>query len=259
MPSIKYKIRKTLMDLTGYFIYKRSGLPIGVDLREDLLNKFGFEPKIVFDVGANIGQTALSYAEMFPSASIFSFEPFEEAFHSLERNTSHLQRVKRFQIALGETAAHVDVRIHDEKYSYLNSLKSVNENQSGSASVERITVSTLDGFCNTNEVKEIDLLKIDTEGYEVEVLRGGNELLKTGRISAILCEVSLARQDKRHTQLFDLQDYLEPYGYFFVGLYDSNLNYYREGIAYSNALFVLPGKTTDHFAGQRLNDRTSGQ
>lgn len=245
MSNITYKIREALINLTGYFIYRKNALPVGVDLQEDLLNKFGIDSKIVFDVGANIGQTALNYSEIFPKAVIFSFEPFEDAFRSLERNTRHLQSVRRFKMALGETVAHKDVRIHDEEYSYLNSLKTVNENQSERASEERITMSTLNDFCNTNEIDEIDLLKIDTEGYELEVLKGGEELLVTGRIKAILCEAALSKRNKRNTQLFDLHDYLERFNYFFVGLYDSNLNHYGEGSAYSNGLFLLSGQTMD--------------
>jgi hypothetical protein len=87
-------------------------------------------------------------------------------------------------------------------------------------------------------VNRIDLLKIDTEGFEINVLKGGHQMLSTGNVAAILCEVALSKKNPRNTQLHDLIDHLEPLGYFFVGLYDTNINHFREGLAYSNALFV---------------------
>ena len=256
MNSISNNVRKALIDLTGYFIYRKRSLPVGVDLQEDLVHKFAIDPKIVFDVGANVGQTALSYAELFEGATIYSFEPFISAFRLLEKNTAHLPNVQSFQVALGNCDQSIEVKIHDETHSDLNSLKPVNENRSAVACSERVKVLTLDSFCAEEGIEEIDLLKIDTEGYELEVLRGAEKFLKTGRVGAILCEIAMAKKNQRNTQLPEVQDFLEPLGYYFVGLYETNVNYFSQGIAYSNALFVVPREAIDYFAAERRNDRT---
>jgi precorrin-6B methylase 2 len=59
--------------------------------------------KVVFDVGANIGQTATTFNDSFTTAQIYSFEPVKNTFESLVANTRKYDRVKCFQLALGET------------------------------------------------------------------------------------------------------------------------------------------------------------
>ena len=90
-----------------------------------------------------------------------------------------------------------------------------------------------------NKIHQIDLLKIDTEGFEIDVLIGANKMLATGKIKAILCETALSKKNTRNTQLSSLIDLLDKENYFFVGLYETNVNFYKEGLAYSNALFIL--------------------
>lgn len=231
-------IRNFLINLTGYFIYKKAHLPVGVDFKEDLLNKFKINPSCMFDVGANYGQTALHYHTLFNKASIYAFEPVEKSFLALKDNTKHLSTVKCFKMALGNENKTMDISLHDEANSQLNSLKEINSSQNDHSLKETISVSTLQNFADQHHISHIDVLKIDTEGYEMEVLQGATQFLKEKKIAAVLCEVALSKKNTRNTQLNQVIEFLEPYDYFFVGLYETNVNYYREGLAYSNALFI---------------------
>jgi hypothetical protein len=92
-------------------------------------------------------------------------------------------------------------------------------------------------------------LKIDTEGHEIEVLKGAETAIKSGLIEAISAECDFCREDKQHTYFPDLCDYLSEKGFTFFGLYDV-IHYGRNhGIGYCNALF-LNGNTS--LANDRL-------
>jgi len=235
--AVVTRIRLLIIYLTGYFIYKKRDLPVGVDFKEDLISKFKIVPRCIFDVGANYGQTALHYHTLFKNAKIFSFEPVKSSFEKLVSCTSGISNVSCFHLALGEENTKTEITLFDESNSQLNSLKAVNSPGQGH-SKEIIEVIKLDTFADQKKISEIDLLKIDTEGFEIEVLKGAGGFLKNNNIKAILCEVALSGKNKRNTQLHYLIDFLDNYDYFFVSLYDTNVNYFRDGLAYSNALFV---------------------
>jgi FkbM family methyltransferase len=234
--SLSSKIRLEAIRLSGYFIYKKKDLPVGIDLASDLKNKFNIKVECVFDVGANYGQTALHYFEEFPKVSIYSFEPVAASFKKLEENTKGKDSIKCFHFALGDKEEELEISLFDEANSQLNSLKSSNSGSGGKK--EKIKVRTLDGFVLENNIREIDLLKIDTEGFEINVLNGAKKMLAEKKVNAVLCETALAKSNKRNTQLVELMELLEEKNYFFVGLYETNVNHYKEGLAYSNALFI---------------------
>jgi len=234
--QIKHKVRKLLIKVTGYFIYKNSDLPIGVDLKLDLEKKFGFKIDTIFDVGANTGQTAIKFAEEFPNSKIYSFEPVKSTYSKLIRNVRNNEKTTCYNIAFGERNENKEIKLHVTTNSQLNSLNYSNYGDSGVKEI--IKVKKLDDFVESNGIKSIDLLKIDTEGYELNVLKGAYSFITNRRIKSILCEVALSSKNSRNTQLNDVFQFLDKLDYSFVGLYETNVAFYKEGLAYSNALFI---------------------
>lgn len=236
--NITYVLRNALINLTGYWIYKKKDLPIGIDLKEDLKNKFNISPTVIFDVGANYGQTALFYRQEFNKAKIYSFEPVKKSFEILKENLKQDKHIFCYNLACGEKNEDLEIYIHEGIHSACNSIK-FNEIVGAKTNIkETIYTVTLDDFVNENKVLKIDLLKIDTEGFELEVLKGSKELLKSKKINSIICEVALSGINKRNTQLNDIIKFLDDYEYYFVGLYSTDIGMYKEGIAWSNALFI---------------------
>src|SRR5712691_4485105 len=59
--------------------------------------------QIIFDVGAHKGETSKTYAALFPNAKIYAFEPFQESFEALARNTAGLPQVTVHPVGFAET------------------------------------------------------------------------------------------------------------------------------------------------------------
>ena len=89
-----------------------------------------------------------------------------------------------------------------------------------------------------NNINRIDLLKIDTEGFELEVLQGAGKMLDDGSISFIYAEVGFQSQNTRNTGFKELIHFLEPKGFLFYALYQLDAHDWNTGNHLGNALFV---------------------
>jgi FkbM family methyltransferase len=180
--------------------------------------------EIIFDVGANIGQTQKWLRSYLPLSSVYCFEPVPASFQKLVSATSYDERTSCFQFAFGSKKESVIIKTFDEDLSVLNSLKADAMNASNYALDVEIIVNTIDHFCQKNHLNKIDLLKIDTEGFELEVLRGCEKMLSDGSISFVYCETGFQISNKRNTYFPDLTDYLAKKGYYFFGLYQMDFH-----------------------------------
>lgn len=236
------KLKKVIYHVTGYWFHKARFLPPGTSLYHDLSYRFGlFGPSVIFDVGANIGQTLKAFRSLYPKANIHSFEPVAETFGFLQKNASRLPgRNLLVHAALGGAEGKVEARLFDGPAG-INSLKPEAMNPAQRARREAITVHTLDEYCVRTDIRRIDLLKIDTEGYEEEVIRGGRGMLSEGRVSFILVEAGFANEDERHTPFHTLKSLLESLGFSFYAMYEMSHASFIAGDHYGNALFVHHG------------------
>ncbi|MCW9034197.1 MAG: FkbM family methyltransferase [Rhodospirillales bacterium] len=149
---------------------------------------------IIFDIGAHRGESVVFFRSIFPEANIFSFEPEPTNFQAL-KNVAHEHNAKPFNLAL--SSKNEDVVFFKQDISHLGGLIPINQKSSDSlgyaekAKNEEISVTslTLDSFCSQNFVQEIDLLKIDVQGHELEVLRGAGIMLQNTH--CVTVEISL--------------------------------------------------------------------
>jgi FkbM family methyltransferase len=236
----KTRILRKISALTGYAIFKKMHSPVGYDLFADLQYRVLLPMRTVLDVGANTGQTALEVSKGFPQAVIHSFEPVAESFRKLEANTAALPNVHRTHAALGAQAEQREIRLYPDDESVANSLNPVAMNPDAAARTETIQIMTGDAYCKEKGIASFDLLKIDTEGFELEVVKGFDQLLRAGKIGAIYCEVSFNPKDHAHTYINDLNDLVLGYGYTFYGIYNISNSAIKVGRSYANVLYVSP-------------------
>jgi FkbM family methyltransferase len=232
------KLLRRIVERLGYRYFKIAYQPVGLDHAHDVARFLGSATnlKVVFDVGANEGQTAEDYVRAFPCAQIYSFEPVAATYKSLVDRVSRLSRVKTFQLAIADSNR--TARIQPVPVSGLNSLRNELSNSCSSSSGELITIRTLDSFCAEENVNHIDLLKTDTEGFDLEALNGGEAMLRARHIQFIFAEVTFQLENTYHTSFFRLAEYLHSLGYYFVDLYDHDVGTSSQPtLACCNALF----------------------
>jgi FkbM family methyltransferase len=235
MSSLVRKSVKTLLDRLGYICRAKSSAPFGIELALDL-ERLNIHPTTIFDVGAHTGQVSLAFRQAYPSASIYAFEPSSGTFATLTRNCAG-KNIIGINSAVGSAPG--SAQLHAKSESYLNSLVGTLNVERTGAVLETVKVIALDDFCAERRIDHIDILKTDTEGYELEVLKGCRRLLGERRISAVYAECA-ARPTSRHVGLRELADVLDGHGFSMRGLYEQSwYDWDERGHLFGNALFVL--------------------
>jgi FkbM family methyltransferase len=179
----------------------------------EVRSRIGMEPNVIFDVGAHIGSTAGAFCDFFPSATIFAFEPSSKNFLDMTRNLVGHPDIRRYQIGFGASDG-TEVLIFDPDHPSMARIGA------STGEPENITIRTIDGFCAAHGVDMVDILKLDTEGYELQVLRGANSMLLENRITIIKVECGVNPDIKYHLSLEEICDHLYPLGYRLFGFYD---------------------------------------
>ncbi len=191
---------------------------------------------VIFDVGANIGQTAVAFCEWFPHAKVHCFEPSPPSFAKLEHNMAGLS-VACHKLALSDESGRVKVKlINDDPACTVNSLDNLASGKDNSNAVW-FDVDTLPAFMQRNGIPTIHILKIDTEGRDLQILKGAEPLLASGAIWNIVVETTASkRDDSDHIPLVDFIHFLEPFGFVFYSLFD--IMHERDGrVSFMNAMF----------------------
>ena len=129
------------------------------------------EVATAFDVGANVGQSLRRFGPAFPKAVIHAFEPAPETFAALSARYGASPSVRLHRLALG--AAEGRALITDREKDTGNQIVE----DAGGQPTREIEMTTGDAFCAAAGIAEIDFLKIDTEGHDLDVLRGFARML----------------------------------------------------------------------------------
>jgi FkbM family methyltransferase len=198
--------------------------PRGIYLFDDIKSHLPkFRIKIIFDVGANTGQSARKYLNLFPEASLYCFEPVRSTFQKLQKNlhASRKRKISTFQMALGAAEATGQMVLEgrgSDMFFLLNTSQDVSVD--GGTRLESVKIETLDNFCHRLDISHIDYLKIDTEGGDLDVLIGASRMLVEHRIDLIEVEAGMNPDNKRHVPFEKLKGFLEERKYFLFGVYE---------------------------------------
>jgi FkbM family methyltransferase len=171
---------------------------------------------VILDAGANIGMATLWLRASYPAAEVHCFEPASDNFDLLRRNVAGLPRSHCVHAALGAAVGELRVAMrggHSDN-------RVVAEATDGDTEVVQCTTGA--AYVERMGLESVDLLKIDVEGYEIEVVRGFAPVLP--RVRAIVGEV--------HERLVDRHAFyalLEENGYSIVARTETR-NSTREGV-----------------------------
>lgn len=128
--------------------------------------------KTIIDVGA---RTSLDYLDIIPNAELHLFEPWPAFYEWLKEETKDKKNVHVNGYGLGDIDKSV---LYNLAYqAFIDS----EYNLKSDGAFGEFQIKTLDWYVKENNIKQIDFLKIDTEGYDYKVLLGGMESLKKTR------------------------------------------------------------------------------
>lgn len=142
---------------------------------------------VVFDVGANVGDYSRRIMEITPGATVYAFEPHPATFRKLLK-TSATCGFQAFPFGCGSENSRT--RLYDyvdrNGSSHASLYPEVFREIHGSDVAEQLVdIVKLDDFVLQNDITAIDLLKIDTEGHELNVLLGLENFISLGKVRNI--------------------------------------------------------------------------
>jgi FkbM family methyltransferase len=190
------------------------------------LKCLGVEPNAIFDIGANEGQFAIGALTAFPRAIIYCYEPGKHAFERLSAAFYGNPSVHLISKAVGQEEGQATLRVtsadqsssilelhknHIEAYPEVRELRQ-----------ETVAVTTLDKEFERVGLTPSTLLKIDTQGFEFEVLKGAREVLSGVRW--ILFETATRPMYQGEVLFSDISSWLEQRGFSFVAPIELHVN-----------------------------------
>lgn len=221
--SGKSRIICRLQDWIPWNIYLH-GSYIIEELYENYMFPISSKSSTIFDVGANIGYYTIQFAQK-TEGIVYAFEPMSYQYNTLLKNIeiNELNNVYPVQQI-------VSVSVGKERIYF----SGINNTAASSVVVETedyedIPTITLDQFCKEKNIEFIDLIKIDVEGYEMNVLKGLSEMLKTNRIKHMFIEVVERHLQKAGSSSEELFTYLKKYSYDGYSIKSGSLEQYEMG------------------------------
>lgn len=233
----RYRLRAFLENVSGYYIWDKKHLPVGTSIYHFMKYRVEKPPTFIFDVGANDGTATKRWSKYFPKAKIWAFEPVKSTFDKLVMQCENNDMVSCFNMALGAMPQKKEIRLH-ERYADLNSLVDQNMNHSNAANTEIVNVESLDNISCDEDQLLIDLLKIDTEGYDLEVLKGGQSMINENRIKFVYTETGFHQRNLRNILFSETLEYLTIREFDFLGLFEMDLRHITQHTQFGNALFI---------------------
>jgi FkbM family methyltransferase len=208
---------------------------LGFDAFADMRKLAATPAPLIFDVGANRGQTIERFRQGFERPVIHAFEPGRAAFAELQRRYDGRPGVILNNMALGsrsESRMFLD-NDHDDMSSFLEPSATA---WGAITSRYPVDVITLDEYCAGRGIGRIDILKIDTQGFDLQVLAGAQGLMQASAIHLIYTEIIFSKMYEGLPRLDETYAFIADRGFALVSFYD--FYYQHERASWTDALFM---------------------
>jgi FkbM family methyltransferase len=209
-----------------------------------LLRRPGHTQPVLVDGGACRGEFTQLLLDDFPSATIHAFEPNEPLAAELSRRFRSFANVHVWNRALHATIGAAELEVHADPGTSSLLPRTQDARRyfaSGDAVVRRASVPTidLDSFVRAHAPEGIALLKLDTQGSELDILRGARDALARGAIDVLYTEFFVVAHYAGAPLLGDLLVFLASFGYTLFDLFKGPTA--RNGqLRFGDAIFVSP-------------------
>lgn len=126
-----------------------------------------YYPQNIIDIGGHLGEASIYFLSRFPKANIYSFEPNKKNFSYLQANTKYFPNIKTFNFGLYNENKDVDLYVGVQN----SGQSSIIKNEVASQVYDKVTLVKAEEQLKNLGITDISILKIDTEGCEVEILK----------------------------------------------------------------------------------------
>lgn len=210
--------------------------------RHTLLGLRHLPIRSVIDVGANKGQFAAEISRFFPTADLYCFEPLAECCAELRRWAASKDGAcaRVFNVALGAEEGEAMMRRHTA-HNASSSLLATTEvceslyPQTRAQDAVPVKLTTLDAALRDQTLQREILIKLDTQGYERQVIQGG--MVTFRQAAACIIEVNLYRLYEQQPSFIELAAMLDELGYRYAGNLEQTYSPQGE-VVYIDAVFV---------------------
>ena len=192
-----------------------------IEIAQSLDNKV---EGIILDIGGSIGTTAEIYAKAFPSEKIYVFEPIRTNFEKLKQNTRKYSNITAVNQALGNETGRKTIHLANRlSSSSIFELQGSGEeegfrNKISPIGDEEIEITSLNSFLESGT--SIKIMKIDVQGFEVEVLLGASNHLKN--VDLILVEVGNHEGYKSAPKYYEVDRLIRDNGFVISDLFPNS-------------------------------------
>ena len=230
------KILKKILHKFGYKVSKISNYQLQnpnvfFAIRDNINN----QAPIVFDIGINHGQTLDKIKKNIPKAIVHGFEASKYCFESLNKKYSIDPSIHLNNIAIGDKKT--TLKFNEYSWDVMNSFLKRAYGQAKIVEQYEVPVTTVDAYCFENDIKNIDLLKSDTEGFELNALKGAKKLLENNKIKFVFVEMFFDLNFINQASVGEIFCFLEKYNFSLVQFQDFSIT--GRGLASkSDALFI---------------------
>jgi FkbM family methyltransferase len=182
------------------------------------------EADIILDCGANIGQMATAFRQLYPSATIYSFEPVSAVFEQLKIRCAKLD-VQPVKKAVSDHDGRQEINL-----TYSAEANSLLKFEPGNPcaqwtqeiGAEEVAVCTLDRWCAENDIEldRVDVIKLDVQGAELSALKGATQLLRA--VKLVYLEVSFVPIYKGCPLFADIEAFMVEHAFVRRSIYPSD-------------------------------------
>jgi FkbM family methyltransferase len=234
-----YKISRAVENPLLFKLKRQGGLPLTFEKLDTAWFR-ALDIDTVIDIGANVGQFTKTISALLPHANVYAFEPLPSCFVQLEKFAKSTPHVVAFNLGIGASSGLLSF----EKNNFSDSssfLKIAEIHKTAFPFTEKTTtvevnVSELDVFSNSLDLGRSIFIKIDVQGYEGYVLRGGRETIKKAKL--VIVEVSYVTLYESQPLFDEIYRAFCELGFSYRGMLDQLLDPNTGEILQGDAIFL---------------------
>jgi FkbM family methyltransferase len=194
----------------------------------------GLAPRTVVDVGAAFGEFSRQCFAVFPNAAYLLVEPLEEYRPNLDRLKADIPHASVVWAAAAGHEGMRDINVHRDLVG--SSLYMEQEDSAVNGTPRRVRTVSLDDVVGSHRLEPPYLLKVDVQGAELDVLSGGESVLR--HVEWAMLEVSFFEFFKEAGQFEDVFEFMRSRGFVVYDLLEPLYRPLDGALSQVNAVFV---------------------